>query len=296
MLTASQVAVDRERQARHNGEHAAYGQDRRLRRRTRPRRWTHVPGDSFYTAQAQGPYDLVSRSAGSSWRRRGHPRPEARGRHLRDPRRGQEQRDPHPDVVLGHARDLGAGLHRPGRALDPERYFIVVVNQIGNGLLDLTAHHRRPEHRDVRNSRRCESATTCAPRSSCSGRTSGSSGWPSSSAGRWARSRREMGGPLLTRSAGGPDRRHRRTRRTTSSSPAPCSTRSPATPASTAGYAAPSDVTAGLHRHRRHLGDHGPDDGLLEDRVLARHTAAGRGMRFETYDDFRTASCGCSSG
>ena len=28
-----------------------------------------------------------------------------------------------------------------GRALDPDKYFIIVVNQIGNGLFDLAAQH-----------------------------------------------------------------------------------------------------------------------------------------------------------
>ena len=48
-----------------------------------------------------------------------------------------------------------------GRALDPDKYFIVVVNQIGSGLSILAAQHAGAG-RDGKFSRMCASAMTCA--------------------------------------------------------------------------------------------------------------------------------------
>ena len=48
-----------------------------------------------------------------------------------------------------------------GRALDPDKYFLIVVNQIGNGLLHLAAQHATAGG-DGEFSRVCASAMTCA--------------------------------------------------------------------------------------------------------------------------------------
>jgi homoserine O-acetyltransferase/O-succinyltransferase len=48
----------------------------------------------------------------------------------------------------------------PGRALDPDKYFVIVINQIGNGL---SPRHRITCHRRLGRqiSRACALATTC---------------------------------------------------------------------------------------------------------------------------------------
>ena len=108
----------------------------------------------------------------------------------------------------------------PGRALDPDRWFIVVVNQIGNGL-STSPHNTDGAVAMSRVPARHASVTTCAPRSSCCGRCSASSGSPWWSAARWAPSRPTSGRCASPTRCCGPRRSPapRGTRRTTSCSP-----------------------------------------------------------------------------
>ena len=45
-------------------------------------------------------------------------------------------------MVLRYQQDHGAGVYGEGRPLDPDKYFIIIVNQIGNGLS--TSPHNTP--------------------------------------------------------------------------------------------------------------------------------------------------------
>ena len=56
--------------------------------------------------------------------------------------RGAEPRDPRAHLVLRYPQDHETGLQRAGAALAPTRSFILVVNQIGNGLS--TSPHNTP--------------------------------------------------------------------------------------------------------------------------------------------------------
>ena len=55
----------------------------------------------------------------------------------------ERQRHPHSHLVLRHQQDHGAGLYWSGSlALGPDKYFVIVVNQIGSGLS--TSPHNTP--------------------------------------------------------------------------------------------------------------------------------------------------------
>lgn len=88
----------------------------------------------FYTAQAQGPYDLVS--IGRFELEEGGVIPDLR---LAVATFGTLAEDKSNAILIptwfsGTHATWAQAYIGPGRALDPERYFIVVINQIGNGL------------------------------------------------------------------------------------------------------------------------------------------------------------------
>ena len=68
----------------------------------------------------------------------------------------------------------------PDHALNPDEYFIVAINQIGNGL-SVSPHNADGENGllAMSNFPRCGSATTSWPRNGCCASTSGSNAWPS---------------------------------------------------------------------------------------------------------------------
>ena len=161
-------------------------------------------------------------SATSSWRRVGpSPTSSCAVATYGDAQRGPRQRHPGPDLVLRHPPDLGRWSYvGPRSRPDPDRWFIVVVNQIGNGL-STSPHTTDGPDRDVAVPARRGSATTSGRRSGCCASSSASSGWRWSSAARWARSRPTSGRCASpTRCCGPPrSRGRRRTPRTTSCSP-----------------------------------------------------------------------------
>jgi homoserine O-acetyltransferase len=88
----------------------------------------------FYTAEAQGPYDLVS--IGRFELEEGGVIPDLQ---LAVATFGTLAEDKNNAILIptwfsGTHATWAQAYIGPGRALDPERYFIVVVNQIGNGL------------------------------------------------------------------------------------------------------------------------------------------------------------------
>ena len=71
------------------------------------------------------------------------------------------------------------------------------------------------------------------------------------------------------------------------SSPAPCSTRSPATPASTVGVCRAHHVIAGLHRHADIWATMGLTTDFWKTEFWRGIPPLVEGMQFETYDDFQ---------
>ena len=67
-------------------------------------------------------------------------------------------------------------------------------------------------------------------------------------------------------------------------------------PASTVGVCRATDVIAGLHRHADIWATHGADDGLWKTEFWRGIPPLVEECSSRTYDDFRTASYGCSSG
>jgi hypothetical protein len=82
-----------------------------------------------------------------------------------------------------------------GRALDPGKYFIIIVNQIGGGLS--TSPHNTPAPGAWGISRVCALATTCARSTNSLPKSSASAVSRWLSAARWARSR-PTSGPSAT--------------------------------------------------------------------------------------------------
>ncbi len=74
-----------------------------------------------------------------------------------------------------------------GHALDPAKYFIVIVDQLGSGVS--SSPHNTPGRRRWPNSPGCRSAMMSMRRHAFCRRLSASKGWPWLSAGRWAGSR-----------------------------------------------------------------------------------------------------------
>ena len=140
-------------------------------------------------------------------------------------------------------RDVYVG---PEHALNPERYFIVAINQIGNGLSTSPHNAAGTQISDVAGSRRSASATTSSPRNGCCASTSASSGCSSSSAGRWGPSRPTSGRSGSRTRCCAPRRSPapRRTPRTTSSSPRRSTSRSGPTPAGTAASTRPTPTSS----------------------------------------------------
>ena len=158
------------------------------------RRPRAMPLDNpFYTPEMQGAYEL--RSIGRFELEEGGVIPDLRagGRHLRHAERGQGQRDP-------ASRPGSPAPTRPGSRPTSGRAGRWTREVLHRGdqpdrqrSLDLAAQHRRPVDRDVEVPEGAHRRRRRAPRSSCCASTSASSGWPSSSAGRWVRSRPTSG-------------------------------------------------------------------------------------------------------
>ena len=148
-------------------------------------------------------------------------------------------------------RDVYVG---PDHALNPERYFIVAINQIGNGLSVAphnadgpNAEHRHGALPQGAHRRRRGRAGTAAARA-----LRHRAARNSSSADRWARSRPTNGRCGSRTRCAGPHRSPapRRTRRTTSSSPRRCASSSgPTRAGTTATTSRTTDVVDGLKRH-----------------------------------------------
>ena len=122
-----------------------------------------------------------------SGKRRPDQKSDAGLRHLRQAFCEERQCHPVSHLVLGHEQDLEQAYVGRGRALDPSRYFIILVNQIGNGLS--SSPHNTPRPLMPPLSHGYASATTPARSTSLSPRSSAFRSWNWFLAARWARSR-----------------------------------------------------------------------------------------------------------
>ena len=128
--------------------------------------------NAFYTSEYHGVCELISIGA-LDLEEGGH----VPDRRLAVTTSGEldEARD-NAILILGDAPDLAHHLRRTEHALNPERYFIVAINQIGSGL-STSPHNANGASAEIAISRfpPFASVTTSSPRSGCCASTSGSS-------------------------------------------------------------------------------------------------------------------------